>query len=215
MKNRIIMIAIAALLIYPAFAQDINLVDVQGKVEIKMPGQQWKSAEKGAALSMNTTISTGFNSRAVLDIGDARTTIQPLTRLEIRDVELGERDQKTALFLGSGRVRAEVKKSKNVMMNFSITSPVATAAVRGTQFRLSSWRLMVEDGTVEFGSGGYRHFVKKGGSSSFREGALGNPLTDPYDESLGDHTITEDLTDFTSITRSSGAATGQPIITIK
>ena len=216
MKKRIIIIAIAALFILPCFAEDILLVDVQGKVEIKQPGRSWTPAEKGSALSMKTQISTGFNSKAVLDIGEARTTIQPLTRLEIQDVEIGGTEQKTALFLGSGRVRAEVKKSRDIRVNFSITTPVATAAVRGTQFRLSSWRLMVEDGTVEFGSGGYRHFVKKGGSSSFSEGVLGNPLTDPYDE-IGGGGLSGDLTDYTSIRRSRGAAgshTGQPIITI-
>ena len=217
--KKIAWIIIGALLsAAPLAAQEVRLADVEGKVEIKAPGGDWEPAEEGRSLSMRTMISTGFNSRAVLEIGSATTTVQPLTRLEIQDVQLDDREQRTALFLGAGRIRAEVRRGQDLSVDFSVRTPVATAAVRGTDFEVSTTALTVRDGVVRFDSGGYYVVVQQGGSSAVLSGVPGVPLVDPFDAATGDRTASADFSDYTGNRRSRGAAgdrTGQPVIRIR
>ncbi|OQY34418.1 MAG: hypothetical protein B6241_04765 [Spirochaetaceae bacterium 4572_59] len=218
MKHGLILFFLSIVLIFPLMAEDILLVDIMGKVEIKQPGQGWTPASEGLSLSLKTQISTGFNSKAVLDMGNSRTTIQPLSRLRIEDVKAGGKEPRTSLFLGAGSIHAEVKKSDSRMINFSISTPVATAAVRGTVFDVSTQFLKVDDGVVLFESGGYYMYVKKGGFSAVRDGLMGNPVSDPYDNAMSKRVVSADFSKYTGNRRTRGASgdgTGQPIIRIR
>lgn len=218
MKHGLILFFLSIVLIFPLMAEDILLVDIQGKVEIKQPGQGWTPASEGLALTLKTQISTGFNSKAVLDLGNSRTTIQPLSRLRIEDVETEGAAPRTSLFLGAGSIHAEVKKSDTRMINFSVSTPIATAAVRGTVFDVSTRFLRVDDGIVLFESGGYYVYVKRGGSSVVKGGLVGNPLTDPYDNAMLNRMVSADFSKFPGNRRTRGASgtgTGQPIIRIR
>ncbi|GAB1484507.1 hypothetical protein MASR2M78_33250 [Treponema sp.] len=46
-----------------------SLKEVTGKVEIKIPGSDWKLAKSGTDISNDTLISTGFKSVALVALG--------------------------------------------------------------------------------------------------------------------------------------------------
>ena len=66
------------------FSQNTTVVRrVVGKVEIQRPGEAWLPAAAGMELPLKATISTGFNSQAVLEIGSSVLTLRALTRIRI------------------------------------------------------------------------------------------------------------------------------------
>jgi hypothetical protein len=124
--------------------------EITGKVEIKPPQLGWAPARAGMAVSLGTVISTGFNSRAVLDLGPSVLRVDPLTRLRIDELIEREGTVSTELFLRVGKVNTEVKSISGVVQNFKLRSPVSTAAVRGTEFDYSGYDLYVYDGKVTY-----------------------------------------------------------------
>jgi hypothetical protein len=83
-----------------------------GKVEVLQ--QAWVPVKAGMKLSMGTTISTGFNSSAVLELGPSVLQVKPLTRLRLNELVAREGTLKTDLFLRVGKVRAEVKTAEGL-----------------------------------------------------------------------------------------------------
>jgi len=133
------------------FAQSQAVIqDITGKVEIKPPQLGWLPAREGMTVSLGTIISTGFNSRVVLDLGRSVLRVNPLTRLRIEELIEREGTVTTDLFLRVGKVNAEVKSTFGVTQNFKLRSPVSTAAVRGTGFDYSGYDLYVYDGDVTY-----------------------------------------------------------------
>lgn len=124
--------------------------DVSGKVEIKSPGGTWKKAASGMKISKGDYISTGFNSQAVLLLGESQVIVKQLTRMELEKLVEKEGTLSTGLNLRVGRVRAEVKSTKGLKQNFTLKSPISTAAVRGTSFEYDGRNLTVYHGSVAF-----------------------------------------------------------------
>jgi ferric-dicitrate binding protein FerR (iron transport regulator) len=150
---------------------DIMVDRIQGNVEVMLPGaSSWSKTEKGAVLPGDCRISTGFNSSAILLInGETTVTLKALSRLTVEEAtKQSSGAQNTRLFLGSGRIRADVKKSQGSIHDFKVRTPVATAAVRGTKFDMSSGTLEVTEGTVRFTVGSYSFSVKQGQSTKIQ-----------------------------------------------
>jgi len=124
--------------------------EVNGKVEIKSSGGTWKKASAGMKISKGDYISTGFNSQAVLLLGDSQVIVKQLTRMELEKLVEKEGTVSTGLNLRVGRVRAEVKSAKGLKQNFTLKSPISTAAVRGTVFEYDGRNLTVYRGSVAF-----------------------------------------------------------------
>ena len=62
-------------------------------------------------------------------------------------------------------MRADVRRSDNMINDFQVRSPVATAAVRGTSFTFDGMRLEVVKGNVDLaGKKGGKVNVSQGGS---------------------------------------------------
>ena len=134
-----------------AFGQSQAVIkEISGKVEIKAPQLDWVQAQSGMAVSLGTTISTGFGSRAVLELGKSVLRVDPLTRLRIDELIEREGTVTTELFLRVGKVNAEVKTTAGLSQDFKLRSPVSTAAVRGTGFDYSGYDLFVYDGEVTY-----------------------------------------------------------------
>ena len=123
---------------------------VSGKVEYQIPGDVWRAASTGTRIPSGALISTGFRSEATLEIDSAVLTVRPLTRMRIDELVEKEGVISTELHLRVGRVRAEVKAVKGLQNNFRLTSPVSTAAVRGTSFDYDGVNLRVLSGLVRF-----------------------------------------------------------------
>ena len=149
MKRIGIILILISFAIIPLFAQSSAVIkEATGKVEVQAPGGRWESATVGMSISRGTTISTGFGSRALLDLGNAVLNVQPLTRLRLEELIQKEGTVQTDLFLRVGKVKAEVKSVSGLQQDFKLRSPVSTAAVRGTEFDYSGYDIVVMNGEV-------------------------------------------------------------------
>jgi len=165
-----IIVAIALLVVSGvAFSQSqVVLKEATGKVEVRAPGGNWAAAAVGAKLDMGASISTGFSSTALLDLGTSTLSVAPLTRMQIVDLVARQGTVSTSLFLRVGKVHAEVKKVPGLRQDFVLKSPQATAAVRGTEFDFDGLTVNVVNGVVQFSNkiGQYRDVPAGEGSST-------------------------------------------------
>lgn len=141
------------LLIYSTFLYaEVSAIisEVSGKVEIKSVMGNWKTAEPGMKISKGDLISTGFRAQAVLEIGPSQLIVKQLTRMELEELVEKEGTISTGLNLRVGKIKAEVRTTEGLRQNFTLTSPVSTAAVRGTSFEYDGVSLKVIEGTVIF-----------------------------------------------------------------
>ena len=195
--NRTLIILLAFLLVGISLLAQTQAVlkEATGKVEVQALGGQWQSARVGMQISRGSTISTGFNSSAVLDLGNSVLRVKPLTRMRLDQlIEQGGTVQ-TELFLRVGKVNAEVKSVAGLKQDFKLRSPVSTAAVRGTGFDYDVYEVGVTNGTVyyfnllnqghSYGSG------EGGGSDGYNSPQTGdkskdrNSSVDPYTPGAG------------------------------
>ena len=158
------MIIIAAVL----FAADLTAVvkDVSGKVEVMSPGGSWKKASTGMKIETGDSISTGFRSQAILTLGASQVVVKQLTRMELTELVEKQGTVRTGLNLRVGKIKAKVRTTAGLRQDFRLTSPVSTAAVRGTDFEYDGVNLKVLEGSVEFtNKRGQRRLVPAGVAS--------------------------------------------------
>jgi hypothetical protein len=151
------------------FAQTQAVIrEVTGKVEVKAAGAlAWAPAKPGQLLAKGSFISTGFNSTAVLNLGSSVVSVKPLTRLQLEELIAREGAVSTSLFLKVGKVSAAVKTGEGLKQDFTVKSPVSTAAVRGTDFEFDGLTVTVINGLVYFSNNlGQGRGVGQGESSS-------------------------------------------------
>ena len=150
---RVRVLALAAILLLAGTgivgALEAEISAVSGKVEVRLSGQDWQPAEVGMEVPVGASISTGFNSRADLEIGPATLQVRALSRMRIDELIEQEGLVQSDLHLQVGRVRADVQTAEGVQSEFNLSSPVATAAVRGTSFEFDGVNIQVETGSVQ------------------------------------------------------------------
>ena len=120
----------------PALAQEQQAVvkEFSGKVEVKPPGRDWRPVVVNMPVAMGATVSTGFASRLVLELGQTHISIRPLTRMLLRELVKTGSTNTTSLTLRVGKVNVAVKAASGEKNDFTIRGPASTAAVRGTEF---------------------------------------------------------------------------------
>lgn len=172
--KKIIVILMLILISSGLFAEISAIIsEVSGKVEIKAPGGTWKKAEEGIAISKGYIISTGFRAEAVINIGPSKLIVKQLTRMELEELIEKEGTISTSLNLRVGKIRAEVRTTAGLRQNFRLTSPVSTAAVRGTSFEYDGVNLYVYEGVVVFTNNrGQTRTVKLGEGSKITGNSL-------------------------------------------
>ncbi|MBP5359186.1 MAG: FecR domain-containing protein [Treponema sp.] len=153
--NRIITaVFLLAFSIVSAHALDAKVVSVTGKVEVQTNGSAWKTLKAGDKLAKGSVISTGFKSSAKISIDSTTVDLGPLTRITIEKLASNNVKDETSLYLDSGKVKADVKKNGAKKVDFKVSSPVATASVRGTIIVYHAGGLMItEEGTGAKGPG--------------------------------------------------------------
>jgi hypothetical protein len=151
-------------------------------VEIKeTEASGWKTAAPGLPVKKNTVISTGLNSSAVISLGSSRLEVRPLTMLALEELVQRDGIEETALYLRTGRVRAEVTPPRGIQIDFSVKSPTVTASVRGTSFEFDGKYLWVDDGRVVLaGSNGQKVYVAEG-QRSYVDGNNQNRIVPPFE----------------------------------
>lgn len=130
----------------PLPAQTIE--EVEGKVEYRSP-DGWIPANPGDELELGTTLSTGFGASALLRIGESTLRVDQLTRMTIEELIQEEDSIEAEVAMDVGRVEARIRTARERRGEFTVKSPVATAAVRGTDFSFDGVDLQVaQDGPV-------------------------------------------------------------------
>ena len=173
MNSKAKIIAVMWLLLVTAgiFAQQAILKELNGTVEFKKAGSaQWENAVLGQNIMPDTIISTGFKSSAVIVINNSQLFVRPLTRLSLTELSTQANTETVNVSLQTGRIRADVNPPENAKTSYTVKSPSATAAVRGTIFEVDVFALQVIEGVVEYtGNSGTSVLVDAGGISSIDE----------------------------------------------
>ena len=122
-----------------------------GTVEIKRPGEgAFTPAKALDAVAMDTVISTGFHSIALVSLGSSLITVKPLTMLTLAAISAQAAEERIELRLHAGRVRVDVKPPEGFKTDLTVGSSFATTSVRGTSFEFDTRNLYVSEGTVAF-----------------------------------------------------------------
>jgi hypothetical protein len=161
------------------YAQNGIIRELSGTVEIKKPGtSNYVAAKAGDQISQDTIISTAFKSIATVEVGSAVIMVQPLTRLSLTEISSTANSETININLQAGRVRVDVNPPAGKNASMAVTSPSATASVRGTSFDFSTQNLYVQHGTVSFtGNRGDSQLVNAGSDSQVKtDGRVGDPL---------------------------------------
>jgi len=162
-----------------AFAQNGVIKEMAGTVELKKANSTvFAAAKAGDTVNQDTVVSTGFKSTALIEVGSTVLMVRPLTRLTLTEIRASSGSETLNMNLQSGRVRVEVKPPAGSKASTSISTPTATASVRGTSFELDTRNLYVISGNVLFkGTRGTATLVTTGANSTTdQNGSAVNPL---------------------------------------
>jgi hypothetical protein len=162
-----------------AFAQNGVMKELSGTVELKSAGSdEFIAAKAGDIVNKDTVVSTGFKSTALIEVGSTILTVRPLTRLTLTEIHASTKSETLNVNLQTGRVRVDVKPPAGKKASMTVSSPVATASVRGTSFELDARNLYVISGNVLFkGTRGAAIFITTGfESSTDQSGSAENPI---------------------------------------
>jgi hypothetical protein len=148
---------------------EAHIRETSGTVEVKAPGAaNWRAAQTGERITGDTMISTSFRSTAVVELGNSSLLVLPLTRLTLTEIINMQEDESVNLQLHAGRVRAEVNPPVRGRTNFTVSSSMVTASVRGTAFDFDGINLSVDEGTVYyFGQDGIGTYVAAGHQAAY------------------------------------------------
>ena len=164
---------------FVAFSQNGVIRELAGSVEIKRAGDaNFIAASAGDILREDTVISTGFRSTALIEVGSTLLTVRPLTRLSLMEIRSSAGTETINVNLQAGRVRVDVNPPAGTRANMQVTSPVATASVRGTSFEFDTRNIFVNSGVVNYsGNRGPMWQVRSGLSSNLSEdGRASDPV---------------------------------------
>ena len=178
MKLNTLMI-LALLCAAQVFAQNGVIKELTGTVELKRAGQaDFIPAKSGDTVTKDTVISTGFKSIAIVSVGNTLLTVRPLTRLTLAEISASAESETLNVNLQTGRMRVDVKPPAGTKAIMTVSSPTATASVRGTSFEFDSQRLNVLSGTVSFhGNHGGVMLVNAGSTSEIKDnGKAADPI---------------------------------------
>ena len=87
-SKKAILILFAAVVGLSLASAEATITSFRGKVEFRVSdGSDWQPAAVGSTLPAGGSISTGFNSMAVLDLGHSVVTVKALTRISLGELQ--------------------------------------------------------------------------------------------------------------------------------
>lgn len=113
---------------------EATIESIKGEVETKFQKVgSWEPARIGTVLRKGDSLSTGFDSEALLVFADnSRVTVDSLTMLTINEFFREGIKVRTDLAMKVGGVRAKIKRGPDVISDFVVTTPTSVVSVRGT-----------------------------------------------------------------------------------
>ena len=173
-------VLIFILITISVFAQSGTIRELNGTVELKVSGSSsFVTAKAGDQVREDTIISTAFKSSALVAVGNALITVRPLTRLTLTEIRSASGAETLNVNLQAGRVRVDVNPPAGTRTAMTVSSPVATASVRGTSFEFDTRNLWVNHGKVSFkGNKGKTMVVNAGsGTRLMDDGKAADPIS--------------------------------------
>jgi len=161
------------------FAQNGVMKELSGQVELKSASSAaFVAAKAGDIVNQDTVVSTGFKSAALIEVGSTVIAVRPLTRLTLTEIRASSGSESLNVSLQSGRVRVDVNPPAGAKASMTVSSPSATASVRGTSFEFDTRNLHVISGNVIFkGIKGVSTLITAGfNSTTDQKGSAVNPL---------------------------------------
>ena len=116
---------------------EATVVSAKGKTEVQRTGV-WTALTIGNSVSRGDVIQTGFKSELIIKMKNSTVTVSPMTRITVEQLAEKKDKDETKLFLDTGSLRSNVKKTEDRRIGFTVRSPVATASVRGTEFSIKN-----------------------------------------------------------------------------
>ena len=132
-----LVMAAAAITAASASSMQATVLSTKGKTEV-MKGTSWTPLKIGSIIQKGDVIQTGFKSELILKIKNTTVTVSPLSRITIEQLASKGNKDETRLFLDTGSLKSDVKKTEDRRVGFTVRSPVATASVRGTIFGVTN-----------------------------------------------------------------------------
>jgi hypothetical protein len=127
-------IAATATADYPGSA-DLEVIKVVEDAEAKAAGGEWQPVVAGMRLGAGTQISTGpFSSVHLLFPDRSVMILKEMTEVRINVLIRQGNGLKAQIVLKIGEVSSQVDPKKVVSSDFSVSTPIATASIRGTIF---------------------------------------------------------------------------------
>jgi len=144
-----------------------TIKELSGMVELKNAGDvSFVPAKLGDSLGEDTVVSTGFKSSALIESGSVLIVVRPLTRLTLTEIRSSAGTETLNINLQAGRVRVDVNPPAGNKASMTVTSPSATASVRGTSFEIGTNGIYVYEGRVAYqGTHGNLYNVDAGSSA--------------------------------------------------
>lgn len=176
-------------------AQEARFVELNGKVE-KRTGSSgdWQAAAAGDLIEKDAVISTGIKSSAVISIGSSSVTVNALTMLTLEELFQKDGTEEVALYLRTGRVKADVTPPTGMKSEFTVRSPTTTASVRGTSFSFNGHRLNVHSGKVALANNSGQKVYVSTKQHSYADSGQGQRLATPFEaETAGMRPVFNDL----------------------
>ena len=186
MKKRVsILLALLFVAAVMVFGQNGVIKELSGTVELKQAGQAaFVPAKVGDAVAKNTVVSSGFKSTALIAVGGTVITVRPLTRLTLAEISSAAGLETINVNLQAGRVKVDVHPPAGTRASTTVSSPMATASVRGTSFEFDTRNLSVQEGTVAFKGNKGSVMLVSAGSTSQVQGD--NKAADPIIKSAAE-----------------------------
>jgi len=116
-------------------AASASVVQIVGKVSVRSSdAAPWVAATPGMALVKGASVTTGFQSAVVVKIEPTGSVVRLDQFTTVSVASLGQTGDQvdSKLDLKMGTVRAVVKNTPAARSRFEVSTPVATASVRGT-----------------------------------------------------------------------------------
>lgn len=139
--KKIFLVLFVSSFAFRLFAIEAKVVSVTGKVQV-LVGTEWKNLNAGDKLKKGDMIQTGFKSEVVIALTsgneNSKITVSQLSRLTVEQLAEDSSGDKTSVYLTTGSVKSEIKKTQDHRANYSVRSPVATASVRGTELTVTN-----------------------------------------------------------------------------
>ena len=142
----------------------VTVESASGLIQYRSPaGGEWLDIRSGMEIPEGSVVVSGLDGQALLRMGSAELTVEPLSRVVLTEIDIRSRSEATSLSVPYGRIHAQVRRSQNRGIDFRVLTPISTAAVRGTEFDYDGTTLRVLEGDVAFSNLiGQSHSVREG-----------------------------------------------------